>query len=166
MTHDPRHGGDAATQTTDERLPVMVAYGTRPEAVKMAPVVQALSASDHLRPVVVVSGQHREMLDQVNELFGIVPDADLDIISPGQSLATITSRALLGFTDELTRRPETAALVVQGDTTTAAAAALAGFYQRVPVVHVEAGLRKTTGTHRSPKRSTAESDLAVRRHYI
>ncbi len=106
----------------------------------MAPVIATLKETRHLQPVVAVSGQHREMLDQVNELFEIVPDHDLDIISPGQSLTAITTRALAGYSRLLEAEP-VSAVIVQGDTTTTFAAALAGFYHQIPVVHVEAGLR-------------------------
>jgi UDP-N-acetylglucosamine 2-epimerase (non-hydrolysing) len=124
----------------DGRRAVMVCYGTRPEAVKLAPVIGALAASSVLRPVVVVSGQHREMLDQINRLFAITPDADLALMTAGQTLPELTSRALLGYSHELaTRAPDL--VVVQGDTTTALAAALAAFYARIPIAHVEAGLR-------------------------
>lgn len=126
---------------------MVVAYGTRPEAIKLAKVVSALHDSTSLRPVVAVSGQHREMLDQVNELFGIVPDHDLDIIAPGQTLTQITARALQGYSEFFAANPA-AAVVVQGDTTTTFAAALAAFYHQIPVVHVEAGLR--TDNPRSP----------------
>ena len=119
---------------------VMAVYGTRPEAIKVAPVVQAMQQSGHLDPVVVVTGQHREMLDQVNSLFGITPDHDLDIISSRQSLEDITTRTLQGLAPLMDReRPEL--VLVQGDTTTCFAAALSAFYHRVPVVHLEAGLR-------------------------
>lgn len=119
---------------------ILVIYGTRPEAIKMAPVVKALESSDALEPVVAVTGQHRQMLDQVNALFGIVPAHDLDIIAPRQQLHEITMRALGGLTDAIrAERPD--AVVVQGDTTTSFVAALAAFYEEVPVVHVEAGLR-------------------------
>ena len=119
---------------------VLVIYGTRPEAIKLAPVVGALHASPHLEAVVAVTGQHREMLDQVNTLFGIVPAHDLDIIQPRQQLHEITTRALIGLTEAIrTERPD--AVVVQGDTTTAFVAALAAFYEHIPVAHVEAGLR-------------------------
>jgi UDP-N-acetylglucosamine 2-epimerase (non-hydrolysing) len=119
---------------------VMVVYGTRPEAIKMAPVVRALGSSAHLRPVVAVTGQHRAMLDQVNELFGIVPAHDLDIIQPRQTLEDITTRTLIGLRELLEQeRPD--ALLVQGDTTTCFAAALGAFYHQVPVFHLEAGLR-------------------------
>jgi UDP-N-acetylglucosamine 2-epimerase (non-hydrolysing) len=119
---------------------VMVIYGTRPEAIKLAPIVEAMAAAETLRPVVVVTAQHREMLDQVNTLFGIVPDVDLDLLRPGQTLASLTNRILGGLMPVLEReRPD--AVVVQGDTTTTFVGALAAFYNRVPVVHVEAGLR-------------------------
>jgi UDP-N-acetylglucosamine 2-epimerase (non-hydrolysing) len=119
---------------------VMVVYGTRPEAIKMAPVVAALERSPGLEPSVVVTGQHREMLDQVNELFGIRPAKDLDIIAPRQSLEQITVRALAGL-GEVIRAERPDMVAVQGDTTTSFAAALAAFYEKIPVVHVEAGLR-------------------------
>lgn len=119
---------------------VVVAYGTRPEAIKLAPVVRALHGSPVLRPVVAVSGQHREMLDQVHAVFGIRPEHDLDVFRPGQSLTDITTRALSGYS-RLLSSINAAAVVVQGDTTTTTAAALAAFYHHVPVVHVEAGLR-------------------------
>jgi UDP-N-acetylglucosamine 2-epimerase (non-hydrolysing) len=119
---------------------ILVIYGTRPEAIKMAPVVKALEASTHLEPVVTVTGQHREMLDQVNALFDIVPRHDLDIIQPRQQLHEITMRALGGLTDAI-RAEQPDAVVVQGDTTTSFVAGLAAFYEKVPLVHVEAGLR-------------------------
>lgn len=119
---------------------IMTAYGTRPEAIKMAPVVQALKKSPQLEPQVAVTGQHRAMLDQVNEAFGIVPDVDLDIFAPGQGIDAVTTRTIERLTPVLkTNRPD--ALVVQGDTTSAFASGLAAFYQRIPVIHVEAGLR-------------------------
>lgn len=119
---------------------VLVAYGTRPEAIKLAPVVQGLVDSPHLSPVVAVTGQHREMLDQVNDLFGIVPAHDLDIIRPRQQLHEIVIRALHGVTEVLrAERPD--AVLVQGDTSTTFVAALAAHYEQIPVVHLEAGLR-------------------------
>ena len=118
----------------------MTVYGTRPEAIKVAPVIQALQRSEHLDPVVVVTGQHRQMLDQVNALFGITPDHDLDIISARQSLEDITTRTLTGLAPLLEReKPDL--ILVQGDTTTCFAAALSAFYHKVPVAHLEAGLR-------------------------
>ncbi|MEZ2389439.1 non-hydrolyzing UDP-N-acetylglucosamine 2-epimerase [bacterium RCC_150] len=126
---------------------VLLVYGTRPEAIKMAPLVHALRATRRYNVPVAVTGQHREMLDQVNELFGIEPDWDLDIIQPRQTLAGVTEKALSGLTEVLGEiMPD--AVVVQGDTTTALAAGLAAFYQQIPVVHVEAGLR--SGNLRSP----------------
>lgn len=119
---------------------ILVVYGTRPEAIKMAPLIAAIAASQHLKAVVAVTGQHRQMLDQVNELFGIVPQYDLNIIAERQRLEGITSRALEGVAGLIVKEQPDAVLV-QGDTTTCFAAALAGFYARVPVIHLEAGLR-------------------------
>ena len=119
---------------------VMLVYGTRPEAIKMAPVVKELTLHPTLRPIVVVTGQHREMLDQVNEVFGITPDHDLNIITPGQSLTEITVRSLTGL-EPLLRSERPDLVLVQGDTTTCFAASLASFYQQIPVAHLEAGLR-------------------------
>ena len=119
---------------------VLVVYGTRPEAIKMAPVVAALRGSSHFRMLVAVTGQHRVMLDQVNSLFGIVPDHDLDILRDRQTLTGVTTRTLEGLSPILqSERPDL--VVVQGDTTTSLAAAMAAFYAQVPVVHLEAGLR-------------------------
>ena len=125
---------------------VMTVYGTRPEAIKVAPVIQAIEAieaieaSCTIQGITVVTGQHREMLDQVNELFGIMPDHDVNILQHRQTLAGITSRVLEGFDPILVAtRPD--AVIVQGDTTTSTATALAAFYRQIPVVHLEAGLR-------------------------
>lgn len=126
---------------------VMVVYGTRPEAIKMAPLVLALQSDPRFRVQVVVTGQHREMLDQVNESFGIRPDRDLDIHQPRQSLTGITIRGLERLVTALEElRPD--AVLVQGDTSTTFVAALAAFYTGVTVVHTEAGLR--TGDRTSP----------------
>lgn len=119
---------------------VMPIFGTRPEAIKMAPIVRALHESDELDCIVTVTGQHREMLDQVNELFGITPDHDLDILQSGQSLSDIMTRTISGL-DRLFSVNKPDAVLVQGDTTTSTAAAIAAFYHGIPVVHVEAGLR-------------------------
>ncbi|WP_458108818.1 UDP-N-acetylglucosamine 2-epimerase (non-hydrolyzing) [Arthrobacter sp. R3-55] len=119
---------------------VMPIFGTRPEAIKMAPIITALSESTEFDCVVTVTGQHREMLDQVNELFGIVPVHDLDILQPGQSLSAIMTRTIDGL-DRLFTVEKPDAVIVQGDTTTSTAAAIAAFYHGIPVVHVEAGLR-------------------------
>jgi UDP-N-acetylglucosamine 2-epimerase (non-hydrolysing) len=119
---------------------VMLVYGTRPEAIKMAPLVKALKASGKLTASIAVTGQHRAMLDQINDLFGIEPAIDLDIIMERQRLEDITSRALNGVSDAIASElPD--AVLVQGDTTTCFAAALAAFYNKVPVFHLEAGLR-------------------------
>lgn len=119
---------------------VMLVFGTRPEAIKMAPVVLALQRSEVCEPIVCVTAQHREMLDQVLGLFDIKPDYDLDIMSPGQDLFDITSRVLLGMRDVL-RELKPDVVLVHGDTTTCMAAGLAAFYEGVPLGHVEAGLR-------------------------
>lgn len=118
----------------------MTVYGTRPEAIKVAPVIKAIEASPYLRSMAVVTGQHREMLDEVNRIFDITPAHDLDIMQHGQTLSQIMSRVLEGL-DPLLQDVRPDAVVVQGDTTTSTAAALAAFYRQIPVVHIEAGLR-------------------------
>lgn len=119
---------------------VMVVFGTRPEAIKLAPIVHSLEASGDFRPMVTVTAQHRGMLDQVLELFQITPEHDLDVLRDRQTLAGITVRAMDGLNRVIAaERPE--AVIVQGDTTTTFVGALAAFYNKVPVVHVEAGLR-------------------------
>ena len=119
---------------------IMFVYGTRPEAIKLAPLIRAMERSPAFSPRVVVTAQHRSMLDQVNEFFGIEPDHDLAIMEPAQSLSDVTIRALRGL-DPLLEQHHADAVVVQGDTTSTFVGALAAFYHRVPVVHVEAGLR-------------------------
>ncbi|MDJ0356582.1 UDP-N-acetylglucosamine 2-epimerase (non-hydrolyzing) [Paenarthrobacter sp. PH39-S1] len=121
-------------------LKLMPIYGTRPEAIKMAPIIKAIQESPDFECVVTVTGQHREMLDQVNKLFGITPDHDLNIISPRQTLNSIMAKTLTGL-DLLFQAGAPDAVIVQGDTTTSTAAAIAAFYRGIPVVHVEAGLR-------------------------
>ncbi|MEA2719805.1 MAG: hypothetical protein QOJ39_1669 [Candidatus Eremiobacteraeota bacterium] len=125
-------------------LRVMAVMGTRPDTIKMAPVVHALRAArPDVEPIVCVTAQHREMLDEVLHLFGIVPDIDLDIMTKTQSLTDITTRVLVGMERALEQaRPDV--VLVHGDTTTSTAAALAAFYQKIPVGHVEAGLRTST----------------------
>lgn len=120
---------------------VLLVFGTRPEAIKMAPLVKELGKYPQaFRTLVCVSGQHREMLDQVLRLFDITPDYDLDIMRQGQDLYDITTRVLTGLRDVLQEaRPDV--VLVHGDTTTSTAAALAAFYRQIPVGHVEAGLR-------------------------
>ncbi|HWQ61567.1 MAG TPA: UDP-N-acetylglucosamine 2-epimerase, partial [Negativicutes bacterium] len=117
-------------------IKVLTVFGTRPEAIKMAPVVQELFRHRELIvPVVAVTAQHREMLDQVLQLFGIVPDYDLDIMSQGQTLFDITCRSLLGLNDVLAaERPDI--VLVHGDTTTTFAGSLAAFYHQIAVGHV------------------------------
>lgn len=119
---------------------IMPIYGTRPEAIKMAPIVKALQASSKFECTVTVTGQHREMLDQVNEIFDIVPDHDLNIIQPRQTLNGILTRTVEGL-DALFARNTPDAVVVQGDTTTSTAGAIAALYRGIPVIHAEAGLR-------------------------
>ena len=123
------------------KIKVMSIFGTRPEAIKMAPLVQEFRKHpDQYETLVCVTGQHREMLDQVLNIFGIIPDYDLNIMKPGQDLYDVTARILSGMRDILTRtQPDV--LLVHGDTTTSMAVALAAFYQQIPVGHVEAGLR-------------------------
>ncbi|HIX85191.1 MAG TPA: UDP-N-acetylglucosamine 2-epimerase (non-hydrolyzing) [Candidatus Parabacteroides intestinigallinarum] len=120
---------------------IMLVFGTRPEAIKMAPLVKEFQKNpESFRTVVCVTGQHRQMLDQVLSLFEITPDYDLNIMKQGQDLYDVTARVLLGMRDVLREaRPDV--VLVHGDTTTSTAAALAAFYQQIPVGHVEAGLR-------------------------
>jgi UDP-N-acetylglucosamine 2-epimerase (non-hydrolysing) len=119
----------------------MLVFGTRPEAIKMAPLVKALQAcADSFKTVVCVTGQHREMLDQVLRIFDIQPDYDLNIMRQGQDLYDITARVLTGMRDVL-KEVQPDVVLVHGDTTTSTAAALSAFYQQIPVGHVEAGLR-------------------------
>lgn len=119
---------------------VMCVFGTRPEAVKLAPVVHALKASSRLEPVVVLTAQHREMLDQMMRWFEITPDFDMDIMRHGQTLSELSARVISGV-DEIIQKIQPDMLLVQGDTVTVMASALAAHYQKVPVGHVEAGLR-------------------------
>src|SRR6266851_6020447 len=122
------------------RKMLLVFMGTRPEAIKLAPVVAALRNSTDLDCTVVATGQHKEMFRQVAEQFGFTVDADLDVMRPNQSLAGLTARLMDGIDGWLEEgRPDIA--LVQGDTTTVLVAALACFYRRIPIGHVEAGLR-------------------------
>jgi len=115
-------------------------YGTRPEAIKLAPVVIACRKRGRIEPVICATAQHRQLLDEINETFGLRPDFDLGLMRPDQALPDLTARAITAIAEVL-RAVGPAAAVVQGDTTSAMAGALASFYQRTPVAHVEAGLR-------------------------
>lgn len=119
---------------------VMSIYGTRPEAIKVAPIIKAIEADSDLESIAVVTGQHREMLDQVNTMFDIVPDHDLNIMSQGQTLNGIVAKVITGI-DGILQAETPDAVIVQGDTSTVMGAAVAAFNRQVPVVHLEAGLR-------------------------
>jgi UDP-N-acetylglucosamine 2-epimerase (non-hydrolysing) len=120
--------------------PILVVFGTRPEAVKMAPVIRALEEDGSFRVIRLATAQHREMLDDVLRVFGIAPDYDLDVMTDDQTLAEVTARCVTGI-DRILRRERPAMTLAQGDTTTVMAAALASYYNRTPFGHVEAGLR-------------------------
>ena len=121
-------------------LRVMSVFGTRPEAIKMAPLVKELASREGVTSICCVTAQHREMLDSVLEVFDLKPDWDLDIMTPRQTLSTITSKCLLGMDEAIdTLKPDM--ILVHGDTSTTFAGALSAFYHKVPVGHVEAGLR-------------------------
>ena len=129
---------------------IMVIFGTRPEAIKLFPVIAALNEADALEPIVLVTGQHREMLDQVLEIAGLVPDHDLALMQPGQSLDEISARLLTGIGSVLdAEKPDM--VIVQGDTATAMCGALAAYYRKIPVAHVEAGLRSGNIYHPWPE---------------
>lgn len=126
---------------------ILSVFGTRPEAIKMAPVVQELARRSEFESLVCVTAQHRQMLDQVLDIFGIRPDIDLDLMQPGQSLPDLTARIIIQMSQVLADvRPD--AVLIQGDTTTVMATALAAYYEQIPIGHVEAGLR--TGDPYSP----------------
>src|SRR4051794_39154969 len=138
---------------------IAVVFGTRPEAIKLAPVVAALRADGRFAVEVCAAAQHRQMLDQVLAAFRMTPDADLDVMQPGQTLAGLTARAVTALDDYLARsRPDL--VLVQGDTTTVLSAALTAFYRKVPIGHVEAGLR--TGNLQSPWPEEANRVLTTR----
>lgn len=123
-----------------EKLRIMSVFGTRPEAIKMAPLVKELASRQEVESICCVTAQHREMLDSVLTVFGLKPDWDLDIMTPRQTLSTITSRCLTGMDEAIEAlRPDM--ILVHGDTSTTFAGALSAFYHKVPVGHVEAGLR-------------------------
>lgn len=124
----------------DRKIRVLTIFGTRPEAIKMAPLVKELESRESIESIVCVTAQHREMLDQVLKAFSITPDYDLNIMHQGQTLADITTRALVGLQDVI-REVKPDIVLVHGDTTTTFAGALAAFYNQVTIGHVEAGLR-------------------------
>ena len=123
-----------------KNIKVMTVFGTRPEAIKMAPLVHALEQNEHTESIVCVTAQHRQMLDQVLDIFNIKPDYDLDIMEQRQTLATITEKSLHGL-DAVLEEAKPDIVLVHGDTSTTFASALAAFYHKIPVGHVEAGLR-------------------------
>lgn len=121
-------------------IKVMTIFGTRPEAIKMAPLVKELEKRKEIKSIVCVTAQHREMLDQVLNIFKIKPDYDLNIMKPGQTLSEITSRVLMGL-EEIIKKEKPNIILVHGDTSTTFAGALAAFYNQIDIGHVEAGLR-------------------------
>ena len=129
---------------------ILVVFGTRPEAIKLFPVVAALKADRRFTPIVCVSAQHRQMLDQVLEIAGIVPDHDLDLMKPDQTLDGLTAALLTGL-GKVMDQVQPARVIVQGDTATAMAGALAAYYRKIPVDHVEAGLRSGNIYHPWPE---------------
>jgi UDP-N-acetylglucosamine 2-epimerase (non-hydrolysing) len=140
-------------------MKISVIFGTRPEAIKLAPVILALRKSPGIECHVCITAQHRKMLDQVLDVFAITPDCDLDIMRPNQSLAYLTARGVEAINDYLVReRPDM--VLVQGDTTTTFVGSLAAFYNNIPIGHVEAGLR--TGNFRSPWPEEANRVLTSR----
>ncbi|HEY5805581.1 MAG TPA: UDP-N-acetylglucosamine 2-epimerase (non-hydrolyzing) [Lysobacter sp.] len=147
MTMDEPSNRDDNTAAARMRLKALCVFGTRPEAIKMAPVATALADDPRFEAKVCVTGQHRQMLDQVLDLFGIRPDYDLGVMKPGQDLTDVTTAILQGMKDVLTEfKPDF--VLVHGDTATTLSASLAAYYHQIPVVHVEAGLR--TGNLYSP----------------
>ncbi len=142
------------------RLKVLITIGTRPEAIKLAPVIQALCADDRFQPVVCSTGQHKEMLAQVLELFAIKPDVDLDLMQPNQTLAGLHAQAMEKL-DRTFRAQSPEIVLVQGDTSTAMVAALAAFYLDIPVGHVEAGLRTNDIRHPFPEEANRRVISAV-----
>jgi len=144
---------------------VLSVFGTRPEAIKMAPVLQRLAAEKGIRSLVCVTAQHREMLDQVLRLFSIRPDHDLDLMREGQTLTQITAGALT-LLEPYLRETKPDLLLVQGDTTTTMAASLAAFYARVPVAHVEAGLRTGDPNYPWPEEINRRVTSVIATHHF
>ncbi|MCK4816067.1 UDP-N-acetylglucosamine 2-epimerase (non-hydrolyzing), partial [bacterium] len=147
-------------------MKILVIIGTRPEAIKMAPVVIELKKyPESFKTKVCVTAQHREMLDQVLGIFGIVPDIDLHLMEPDQNLATLTSRVMIEVSRVLEKeKPDL--LLVQGDTTTVMTASLAAFYQKVPVGHIEAGLRTKDSYFPFPEEMNRRLTSALARHHF
>jgi UDP-N-acetylglucosamine 2-epimerase (non-hydrolysing) len=144
---------------------VLSVFGTRPEAIKMAPVLRLLARESNIRSQVCVTAQHREMLDQVLVLFGIKPDRDLHLMREGQTLTEITTRALTELQPYLEQqKPDF--LLVQGDTTTTMAASLAAFYARVPVGHIEAGLRTRDNNYPYPEEVNRRITSVIATHHF
>ncbi|MFT3765368.1 MAG: UDP-N-acetylglucosamine 2-epimerase (non-hydrolyzing) [Minicystis sp.] len=132
-----------------------IIIGTRPEAIKMAPIVRALAAAGDFEPVLVSTGQHRELLESALRPLELAPDHDLEVMTPGQTPSGVTAR-VLDRLPPLLDRIQPSVLLVQGDTTTAFAAALAAYYQRIPVGHVEAGLRTYDHEHPFPEEANRQ----------
>ena len=141
---------------------VLIIFGTRPEAIKLFPLVRVLETDDRFKPIVCVTGQHRDMLAQVLEIAGIEPDHDLNLMRDGQTLDELTSRLIAGLGPVIDAETP-ACVIVQGDTTTALAGALAAYYRRVPVVHVEAGLRSNDNHNPWPEEVNRKliADIAI-----
>lgn len=131
-------------------MKILLIFGTRPEAIKLFPVVRALARTPGITPRICVTAQHRGLLDQVLEIAGLVPDIDLDLMEPGQTLDRLTARLLTGL-GEVMDREQPDRVIVQGDTATAMAGALAAYYRKIPVAHVEAGLRSGNIYHPWPE---------------
>ena len=144
---------------------IMVLYGTRPEAIKVAPLISRLESSEAFEVIPVVTGQHREMLDQVNQLFGIVPAHDFDLMVHGAGLDALAARALTAASDCI-RAEAPDGIVVQGDTTTAFISALAAFYAGVPVIHLEAGLRSFDIDSPFPEEANRQLSARVSRLHL
>jgi UDP-N-acetylglucosamine 2-epimerase (non-hydrolysing) len=140
---------------------LLFVFGTRPEAIKLCPLIRELRCRAEFTVRICVTAQHRGMLDQVLDAFQVTPDYDLDLMRPDQSLASLTARILEALEPVLAELSP-AMVIVQGDTTTTLAAALAGFYHRIPSAHVEAGLRTGDAAHPFPRRSTASSPAILR----
>jgi UDP-N-acetylglucosamine 2-epimerase (non-hydrolysing) len=132
--------GEGKVLGISQRLKVLVVFGTRPEAIKLAPVIQEMRKRSWALPVVCVTGQHREMVDQMVRVFDIAPDLDLNVMTRRQSLHSITAKILMRMREAL-QEVKPHLVMVQGDTTTTFAASLAAFYEKLPVAHIEAGLR-------------------------